>query len=182
MQVHVRTNFASSKSAGDRSGAAAGASAVYLERVRDIVYWVVVEYRVSVGTLVRCVGENIDFRLYPDSLRALLYLTVTKSRRLCLKHLRRLLFIHLKDAGMGNRQRASAILQPSEPIQQQNTGILPLPIHYIQHSLPVEGGSHREPLANDLLMYWTAPNWCAHGLAQTKSITNPMYKSFAELF
>ena len=56
MQVHVRTNFASSKSAGDRSGAAAGASAVYLERVRDIVYWVVVEYRVSVDTLVRCVG------------------------------------------------------------------------------------------------------------------------------
>ena len=107
---------------------------------------------------------------------------MTKSRRLCLKHLRRLLFIHLKDAGMGNRQRASAILQPSEPIQQQNTGILPLPIHYIQQSLPVEGGSQREPLANDLLMYWTAPNWCAHGLAQTKSITNPMYKSFAELF
>ena len=71
MQVHVRTNFAPSKSAGDRSGAAAGASAVYLERVRDIVYWVVVEYRVSVDTLVRCVGENIDFCLYPDSLRAL---------------------------------------------------------------------------------------------------------------
>lgn len=51
--------------------AVAGASAVYLERVRDFVYWVVVEYRVSVDTLVRCVGENIDFRLYPGSLRAL---------------------------------------------------------------------------------------------------------------
>ena len=71
MQVRVRTNVAPSKSAGDRSGAAAGASAVYLERVRDFVYWVVVEYRVSVDTLVRCVGENINFRLYPDSLRAL---------------------------------------------------------------------------------------------------------------
>ena len=46
-------------------------SAFYGERVRDIVYWVVVEYRVSVDTLVRCVGENINFRLYPDSLRAL---------------------------------------------------------------------------------------------------------------
>ena len=32
---------------------------------------VVAGYRVSVDTLVRCVGENIDFRLYPDSLRAL---------------------------------------------------------------------------------------------------------------
>ena len=37
-------------------------------------------------------------------------------------------------------------------------------------SLPVEGGSLREPLANDLLMYWTEQNWCAHGLAQTKSM------------
>ena len=71
MQVHVRTNFAPSKSAGDRSGAAAGASAVYLERVRDFVYWVVAGYRVSVDTQVRCVGENVGFRLYPDSLRAL---------------------------------------------------------------------------------------------------------------
>ena len=32
---------------------------------------VVAGYRVSVDTLVRCVGENVDFRLYPDSLRAL---------------------------------------------------------------------------------------------------------------
>ena len=32
---------------------------------------VVAGYRVSVDTLVRCVGENIDFRLYPDSRRAL---------------------------------------------------------------------------------------------------------------
>ena len=48
-------------------------------------------------------------------------------------------------------------------------------------SLPVEGGSLREPLANDLLMYWTEQNWCAHGLAQTKSI--PLFhKSFARLF
>ena len=47
-------------------------------------------------------------------------------------------------------------------------------IHKWTQSLPVEGGSHREPLANDLLMYWTAPNWCAIGLAQTKSITNPI--------
>ena len=54
-------------------------------------------------------------------------------------------------------------------------------INYIPQSLPVEGGSHREPLANDLLMYWTAPNWCAHGLAQTPPIS-PFYKSFARLF
>ena len=33
------------------------------------------------------------------------------------------------------------------------------PINYIPQSLPVEGGSHREPLANDLLMYWTEPTW-----------------------
>ena len=33
------------------------------------------------------------------------------------------------------------------------------PKNYIPHSLPVEGGSHREPLANDLLMPWTKPNW-----------------------
>ena len=32
---------------------------------------VVAGYQVSVDTLVRCVGENVDFRLYPDSLRAL---------------------------------------------------------------------------------------------------------------
>ena len=56
MQVRVRTNIAPSKSAGDRSGAAAGASAVYLERVRDIVYWVVAGYRVSAAILVRMVG------------------------------------------------------------------------------------------------------------------------------
>ena len=35
--------------------------------------------------------------------------------------------------------------------------------HYIinkrTQSLPVEGGSRREPLANDLLMPRTAPNW-----------------------
>ena len=30
---------------------------------------------------------------------------------------------------------------------------------YIPQSLPVEGGSQRQPLANDLLMYWTEPNW-----------------------
>ena len=60
-------------------------------------------------------------------------------------------------------------------------GILPSTIHEWTQSLPVEGGSHREPLANDLLMYWTAPNWCANGLAQTISI-NPFHKSFAELF
>ena len=33
------------------------------------------------------------------------------------------------------------------------------PKNYIQQSLPVEGGSHREPLANDLLMPRTEPNW-----------------------
>ena len=33
------------------------------------------------------------------------------------------------------------------------------PINKWTQSLPVEGGSHREPLANDLLMYRTEPTW-----------------------
>ena len=60
-------------------------------------------------------------------------------------------------------------LSPNEvsyhnPINQRTQslpveGILPPTIHEWTQSLPVEGGSHREPLANDLLMYWTEPNW-----------------------
>ena len=51
--------------------------------------------------------------------------------------------------------------------------ILPPTIHEWTQSLPVEGGSHREPLANDLLMYWTEQYWCAIGLAQTPPIPSP---------
>ena len=111
----------------------------------------------------------------------IVYLTVTKSRRLCLKHLRRLLFIHLKDAGMGNRQRESAILQPFEPVYQQKPGILPLPNTLYPALSPNRRRMLPQPPQNDLLRTWTEQNWCAHGLAQTKSI-HPMYKSFAELF
>ena len=54
-------------------------------------------------------------------------------------------------------------------------GIPPLHrVNDIKHSLPVEGGSHREPLANDLLMYWTEQYWEAHGLAQTPPISTPV--------
>ena len=60
-------------------------------------------YRVSVDTLVRCVGENVDFRLYPDSLRALLYLTVTKSRRLCFEALPTAFVIQFERRGYGEQ-------------------------------------------------------------------------------
>ena len=50
-----------------------------------------------------------------------------------------------------------------------------------KQSLQIDGGSHREPLANDLLRERTEQYWCAHGLAQTISI-HPIHKSFAELF
>ena len=64
---------------------------------------VVAGYRVSVDTLVRCVGENVDFRLYPDSLRALLYLTVTKSRRLCFEALPTAFVIQFERRGYGEQ-------------------------------------------------------------------------------
>ena len=53
--------------------------------------------------------------------------------------------------------------------------------NYIPQSLPVEGGSHREPLANDLLR-----ERIAHIGEQTDlhklHPSNPIHKSFAELF
>ena len=55
------------------------------------------------------------------------------------------------------------------------------PKNYIPHSLPVEGGSHREPLANDLHRERTNPNWCAIGLAQTPPISIPLIKVLLEL-
>ena len=60
-----------------------------------------------------------------------------------------------------------------------STQCIPFPKNYIPQSLPVEGGSQREPLANDLLRTWTEPHWCAIGLAQTPPISIPPYKSFA---
>ena len=56
------------------------------------------------------------------------------------------------------------------------------PQNYIPQSLPVEGGSQREPLANDLLMPWTEPDWCAIGLAQTPPISNPHIKVLRSFF
>ena len=54
MQVRVRTNFAPSVPYVDRSRAAAGASAVYGERLRDIVSYAVVGYR----TILYHIGDG----------------------------------------------------------------------------------------------------------------------------
>ena len=106
--------------------------------------------------------------------------------------------VEMRGGNEGNEERAIQFLwggRPWEKISHHKITCLPshnavsyhYKINYIPQSLPVEGwiwslaSQTREPLANDLLMYWTAPNWCANGLAQIKSIP-PFHKSFARLF